>query len=122
MAAVSFSSLAGQNWLITPAALAQNEPTPASILDQRWIIEFSGVGILDLEKEQLERLAAGDFGLLSRCGRGIEVRNKPTRYSRANLALWDGVTLHRCRTDCALRGRQLGVREIIGRSGLWFRH
>ena len=49
MAAVSFSSFAGQNWLITPAALAQNEARPASILDQRWLIEFSGVGILDLK-------------------------------------------------------------------------
>jgi hypothetical protein len=49
MAGVSFSSFAGQNWLITPAALAVNEAKPATIADQRWFIQFSGVGILDLQ-------------------------------------------------------------------------
>ena len=48
MAGVSFSSFAGQNWLITPAALAVNEARPSSIADQSWLIQFSGVGILDL--------------------------------------------------------------------------
>jgi len=41
--------LRGQNWLITPAALAVNEAKPATIADQRWFIQFSGVGILDLQ-------------------------------------------------------------------------
>ena len=49
MAAVGFSSFAGQNWLIAPVALARNETPPLSIVDQRWFIEFSGVGILDLK-------------------------------------------------------------------------
>jgi len=49
MAGVTFSTFAGQNWLITPVALAVNEPRPPSIVEQRWHIEFSGVGILDLK-------------------------------------------------------------------------
>lgn len=49
MAAVTFSSFAGQNWLITPAALAINEAKPTSIAQQTWLIQFSGVGILDLK-------------------------------------------------------------------------
>lgn len=48
MAAVGFSSFAGQNWLITPAALAVNEAKPTSIAGQSWLIQFSGVGILNL--------------------------------------------------------------------------
>jgi hypothetical protein len=48
MAGVTFSTFAGQNWLIAPVALALNEPRPSSIVEQRWHIEFSGVGILDL--------------------------------------------------------------------------
>ena len=47
--AVSFSSFAGQNWLITPAALAVNQSKPANITDQTWFIQFSGVGIVDLK-------------------------------------------------------------------------
>jgi hypothetical protein len=35
-----------ENWLITPAALAVQEPTPTSISDQKWIIGLSGVAIL----------------------------------------------------------------------------
>jgi hypothetical protein len=49
MAGVGFSSFAGQNWLITPAALAVNETKPTSIANQSWLIQFSGVGILDLK-------------------------------------------------------------------------
>jgi hypothetical protein len=48
MPGVTFSSFAGQNWLITPAALAVNEAKPSSIAQQSWLIQFSGVGILDL--------------------------------------------------------------------------
>ena len=48
MAGVSFSSFACQNWLITPAALAVNEARPTSVAAQSWLIQFSGVGILDL--------------------------------------------------------------------------
>jgi hypothetical protein len=49
MAGISFSSFAGQNWLITPAALAVNEAKPSSVAEQSWLIQFSGVGILDLK-------------------------------------------------------------------------
>jgi hypothetical protein len=40
---------AGQNWLITPAALAVNEAPPQSIRDQRWLLVLSGVAITDLQ-------------------------------------------------------------------------
>jgi hypothetical protein len=39
------TDFAGQNWLITPAALAVGEPAPASIHDQKWLIVLSGVVI-----------------------------------------------------------------------------
>ncbi|HEX6622682.1 MAG TPA: hypothetical protein VF064_03135 [Pyrinomonadaceae bacterium] len=34
---------AGQNWLITPAALAVNEPRPQNIQGQKWLMVLSGV-------------------------------------------------------------------------------
>ncbi len=43
------SSFAGQNWLITPAALAVNETPPSSILGQRWLLVLSGVVNIDLK-------------------------------------------------------------------------
>lgn len=43
------SSFAGQNWLITPAALAVNETTPSSVTDQKWLLILSGVAIIDLK-------------------------------------------------------------------------
>ena len=46
--AVQFTSFAGQNWTITPAALAVNETRPSTISDQTWVVVFTGVGILDL--------------------------------------------------------------------------
>ncbi len=46
--AIGFNSFAGQNWLITPAARAVNEPPPNSILQQQWLIVLTGVGIIDL--------------------------------------------------------------------------
>ena len=47
--AISFQSFAGQNWLITPAALAVNEAKPKSISDQKWLLVLTGVGILNLQ-------------------------------------------------------------------------
>jgi len=35
--------LAGENWVITPAALAVNEQGPSSISDQKWLVVLSGV-------------------------------------------------------------------------------
>ncbi|HEY6365233.1 MAG TPA: hypothetical protein VI585_10645 [Candidatus Binatia bacterium] len=42
-------TFAGQNWLITPAALAVNEAPPQSISNQRWLLVLSGVAIADLQ-------------------------------------------------------------------------
>jgi hypothetical protein len=41
--------LSGQNWLITPAALAEGESPPATILDQQWLLVLAGVVEADLE-------------------------------------------------------------------------
>jgi hypothetical protein len=43
------TDFAGQNWLITPAALAVGEPPPASIHDQKWLLVLTGVAIANLE-------------------------------------------------------------------------
>jgi hypothetical protein len=43
------TNFAGQNWLITPAALAVGENLPASIHDQKFLLVLSGVVIADLE-------------------------------------------------------------------------
>jgi hypothetical protein len=42
-------TFAGQNWLITPAARAINEPPPADIHGQKWLMTLSGVGMVNLE-------------------------------------------------------------------------
>ena len=39
------TDFAGQNWLITPAALAVGEPPPKTIHDQKWLLVLSGVVI-----------------------------------------------------------------------------
>lgn len=44
-----FPSFAGQNWLITPSALAVNEAKPSSIKDQKWLLVLTGVGNLNLQ-------------------------------------------------------------------------
>jgi hypothetical protein len=49
------TDFAGQNWLITPAALAVGEHPPASILDQKWLLVLSGVVIADLKGDSGER-------------------------------------------------------------------
>src|ERR1043165_4087654 len=46
---VQVKTFAGQNWLITPAALAANEPKPDSITDQKWLVTLTGVVIIDLQ-------------------------------------------------------------------------
>ncbi|HST55503.1 MAG TPA: hypothetical protein VLJ42_06370 [Solirubrobacteraceae bacterium] len=42
-------SFAGQNWLITPAALALNEAPPADVHAQKWLLTLSGVAYADVE-------------------------------------------------------------------------
>lgn len=44
-------TFAGQNWLITPAALAVNEARPQSISNQKWQLMLSGVAITDFKGE-----------------------------------------------------------------------
>lgn len=39
----------GQNWLITPAALAVNEHPPANIYQQKWLMVLSGVVAVNLD-------------------------------------------------------------------------
>jgi len=46
--AIRATAFAGQNWLITPAALAVNEPRPASITDQKWLVTLTGIVVVDL--------------------------------------------------------------------------
>jgi len=43
------TDFAGQNWLITPAALAVGEQPPAGIHDQRFLLVLSGVVLANLE-------------------------------------------------------------------------
>jgi len=43
------TDFAGQNWLITPAALAVGEPPPVSIHDQKWLLVLSGVVLANLK-------------------------------------------------------------------------
>ena len=46
---IYLNSFAGQNWLITPAALAVGERAPASIHDQLFQLTLSGVAMVNLE-------------------------------------------------------------------------
>jgi hypothetical protein len=43
MAMIQLTDFEGQNWLITPAALALNDPRPRDIHDQKWLLVLSGV-------------------------------------------------------------------------------
>jgi len=47
--AIQVSSFAGQNWTITPEALAVNEPPPWNISAQRFLLVLTGVAIIDLQ-------------------------------------------------------------------------
>jgi hypothetical protein len=46
---IDVTSFGGQNWLITPAARAVNEPAPKTISNQKWLLVLSGVGIINME-------------------------------------------------------------------------
>lgn len=46
---MNLTNFAGQNWLITPAALAFGEQPPASIHDQKWLLVLTGVVAANLE-------------------------------------------------------------------------
>jgi murein DD-endopeptidase MepM/ murein hydrolase activator NlpD len=40
---------AGQNWLITPAARAVNQPVPPGVQGEKWLLVLSGVATLDVQ-------------------------------------------------------------------------
>ncbi len=46
---MNLTTFAGQNWLITPAALAFGEQPPASIHDQKWLLVLTGVVTANLQ-------------------------------------------------------------------------
>ena len=46
---VNLTNFAGQNWLITPAALAVGEHPPSSIHDQKWLLVLTGVVTANLQ-------------------------------------------------------------------------
>jgi hypothetical protein len=46
---IYISNYAGQNWIMTPVALAVNETQPRSIADQKWMLILSGVAHLNLK-------------------------------------------------------------------------
>lgn len=45
---IPVTTFAGQNWLITPVALAVNQAPPQNVSRQNWILHLSGVTIPDL--------------------------------------------------------------------------
>ena len=49
MSSPVITNFAGQNWLITPAALATHEIPPSNIHDQKWLLTLSGVAMVNLE-------------------------------------------------------------------------
>ena len=46
---IEINTFAGQNWLITPAALAVDEAPPQNISGQKWLLVLSGVAITDFK-------------------------------------------------------------------------
>jgi len=46
---MNLTNFAGQNWLITPAALAVGEQPPASIHNQQWLLVLTGVVTANLK-------------------------------------------------------------------------
>jgi hypothetical protein len=51
---IQITNFAGQNWTITPEALAVNEPPPASISAQEFLLVLTGVAIADLQGNKSE--------------------------------------------------------------------
>lgn len=49
MAEIVLTNFSGQNWLITPSALAVGETPPRTLLDQNWLLVLSGVVEANLE-------------------------------------------------------------------------
>ena len=51
---IQITNFAGQNWTITPEALAVNEPPPASISAQKFLLVLTGVAIVELQGNSTE--------------------------------------------------------------------
>jgi hypothetical protein len=55
---MNLTSFAGQNWLITPAAVAVGEQPPASIHEQKWLLVLTGVVVANLQANSTDWLTA----------------------------------------------------------------
>jgi hypothetical protein len=48
---IEVTDFAGQNWVITPEALAVSEDPPAKVEDQKFLLVLSGVAVVDFQGE-----------------------------------------------------------------------
>lgn len=46
---IEAAGFAGQNWLVTPAARAVNQPVPPGVQDEKWLLVLSGVATLNVQ-------------------------------------------------------------------------
>src|SRR4051812_4578919 len=88
-------NFAGQNWLITPAALAMNEPQPQNIQQQKWLLVLSGVAITDVngnsEAEWLKEtllIRPDYFNALSYAVDKYSIPHTPGSNIKFQLELW----------------------------------
>jgi hypothetical protein len=87
MAEIVLDQFAGQNWLITPAALALGEIPPKTILDQKWLLVLSGVvvanrqGKADWLSETVSFLPGNSLSL------GIGPNEGPLKYAINHYAI-----------------------------------
>jgi hypothetical protein len=61
MAIAQLTNFLGQNWLITPAALALSDPPPEDIHDQKWLLVLSGVVQADLQADEVNTIQEVHF-------------------------------------------------------------
>ena len=59
---MNLTNFAGQNWLITPVALAVGEHPPASIHDQKWLLVLTGVVAANLQGNSTSHWLNANFG------------------------------------------------------------
>ena len=87
MAEIVLDQFSGQNWLITPAALALGEIPPKTILDQKWLLVLSGVvvanrqGKADWLSETVSFLPGNSLSL------GIGPNEGPLKYAISHYAI-----------------------------------
>lgn len=94
------SSLVSQHWVITPAAAAVNEATPANIADQRWLLVLTGVAILDLKgvsnAQWFEQTFAIRPSLSEPLGYAIDRYGIPRPPGTEDLTYWTGFEVEQC--------------------------